>query len=79
MIRGTNGVFVVFDNHQSVAEILKTLECGKQPVIVTLMETNTRFIEHVQNTGESSADLGGRRMCWASPPERVVAGLSRLR
>ena len=60
MIRGTNRVFIVFHNHQSVAEITKALEGGQQPVIVTLMETNTRFIEHVQNTGESSADLRGQ-------------------
>ena len=58
VIGSANGVFIVFNNHQRVPKITKTLKGGEQAVIVPLVQTNARFIEHVEHSGETGTDLG---------------------
>ena len=60
MVSGTNGVFVVLDNDQGVAEVAQPLERRQQAVIVTLVQSDARFIQDIENTGESGTDLCGQ-------------------
>ena len=57
VIGSANGVFIVFHNHQRVPQITEPLEGGEQTIVVPLVQTNARFIEHVQHSGETGTDL----------------------
>ena len=53
-----DGVLVVLDNHQGVTQITKSHQCVQQSVIVPLMQTDTRLIQHIEHTGQACTDLG---------------------
>jgi hypothetical protein len=59
MVCRHNGLGVVFDNQYGIAVIPKGLESFQQATVVPLMEANARFIQNIENTYESGADLGG--------------------
>jgi hypothetical protein len=59
-VRGVNRVFVVFDNDESVAEVAQFDEGIYEPAIVPLMKTDARFVEHIEHTGQSRADLSSQ-------------------
>ena len=52
-------VLVVLDHDHGVAEIAQPLERFEQPVVVTLVQTDARFVEHVEHAREARADLAG--------------------
>ena len=59
VIGGTDGVLVVFDNYQSVAQVAQLGEGGKQAVVIPLVQADAGFIQHVQDSSQAGADLGG--------------------
>ena len=58
-IGATNGVFVVLDDEDGVAEIAQMLERAEQTCIVAGMEPDARLIENVENAAKPGADLSG--------------------
>ena len=66
-------VVVVLDDDHAVAEIAQVLERGEQPVVVALVQTDRRLVQHVHDAGQPRADL--RR---EPDPLRLAAG-ERLR
>jgi hypothetical protein len=79
VLGGTDGVLVVSDNVQGVAQIAQLGEGGKQAVVFLLMQADAGFIQHVKDPSQAAPIWVARRMRWASPPERVMAVRSRLR
>ena len=73
VIRDANGLFVVLDDQHRVAEIAQAHQRVDQPLVVALMQTDRRLVEHVEHTDEAATDLHANRMRCASPPARVPA------
>src|SRR3569833_2457437 len=55
----TDGVFVVFDNEDGVAEIAEAHEGFDEAIVIALMEADGRLVEYVEHAAESRPDLGG--------------------
>ena len=55
----TDGVFVVFDDEDGVAEIAQGFERGDEALIVALMQSDGRLVEHVEDAAQARADLRG--------------------
>ena len=64
-----DGVFVVLDDDQGVAEVSQSHEGLDQPVVVALMQADARLVEHVEHTDEAGTDLGRE-----PDPLRLTAG-----
>ena len=60
MVRGLDGVLVVFDNHDGVAGGLQFLDRREQPVVVSGMQSNRRFVQDVADADQAAADAGGQ-------------------
>ena len=43
-------IFIMFDNKESVPQITKMLECGKEFVIIPLVKADTRFVKDIEYT-----------------------------
>ena len=52
IIGGANGVFIVLNDDDGVAEIAQFAEGFEQPLVVALMEADARLIENVEDAGE---------------------------
>ena len=57
VIGGQNGVFVMLDHNDRVAEIAQMLERFQKPGVVALMKTDGRFVENIENARQAGADL----------------------
>ena len=68
-VGGPDGVLVVLDHDQRVAEIAQPGEGLDQPVVVPLVQPDRRLVEHVQHPDQPGADLGGQ-----PDPLRLAAG-----
>ena len=53
----TNGFFVVFDNNHRVAQITQTSQRVDEPTVITLVQTDRRFVEHVQGANQTRTNL----------------------
>jgi hypothetical protein len=58
---------VVLHDQQRIAQIPKGLERVEQPPVVPGVEADARFVQHVQDTDQSAADLGGQPDALALP------------
>ena len=59
-VGGPDGVLVVLDHDQGVAEVLEPDQGLDQPVVVALVQADARLVEHVEHAHEAGADLGGQ-------------------
>ena len=59
-VRDLDGVLVVLDDDQGVAEVLETDEGLDQPMVVALVEPDRRLVEDVEDTDQAGTDLGGQ-------------------
>jgi len=59
VVRGADRVLVVLHHDQRVAEIAQLDQGVEQAIVVALMQTDARLIQHVEHAGEAGADLGG--------------------
>ena len=57
-VRRANGVFVVLDDDERVAEVAEPRERLDEPAVVALVEADARLVEHVEHSNEARADLG---------------------
>ena len=57
IVCGANGVFVVLDHQHRIPQIAQPRQGFQQAVVVTLVEPDGGFVEHVQNTGQAGANL----------------------
>jgi hypothetical protein len=56
-IGGADGVFVVLDDDERVAEVLELHEGVDEPPVVALVQADARFVEHIQHAGQARPDL----------------------
>ena len=45
--------FIMFDNQQSIAQVTQVLQGFQQFTVVTLVQTNARFIENIENADQA--------------------------
>ena len=64
-----DGVLVVLDDDQRVAEVLEPDQGLDQPVVVALVQADRRLVEDVEDADQAGADLGGQ-----PDPLRLAAG-----
>ena len=64
-----DGVFVVLDDDQGVAEVLEPDQGLDQPVVVALVQPDRRLVEDVEHAHQARADLGRQ-----PDPLRLAAG-----
>ena len=55
-----DGVLVVLDHDQGVAQIAEPDQRLDQPVVVALVQSDRRLVEHVQDADQAGTDLGGK-------------------
>ena len=55
-----DGVFIVFDDEHGVAEIAQRFERFDEALVVALMQTDGRFVEHVEHSAQARTDLRGQ-------------------
>jgi hypothetical protein len=59
VIGGADGVLVMLDDDDRVADVAKTLERRDHLDVVLRMQTNARLVEHIEHAHEAGADLCG--------------------
>ena len=64
-----DGVLVVLDDDEGVAEVAQAGQGLDEPVVVALVQPDARLVEHVEDTDQARADLGGQ-----PDPLRLAAG-----
>ena len=69
--RRADGVFVMLDDDDGVAEVAQPLERVEQACIVALVQADRGLVQHVEHADEAGADLRGEPDALASPPESV--------
>ena len=57
VVARVNGVLVVLNHNNGVAQVAQVNEGFDEPVVVALMEANRRLVEHIERTHEARAKL----------------------
>ena len=57
VIGDTDGLFVVLDDDDGVAEIAQARQSAEQLAVVALVQADRRLVEHVKDAGQVRADL----------------------
>ena len=60
MIGRSHGFFIVFDNDDGVALVAQMLQALQQHRVITRMQADRRFVENIDDSNESTADLSGQ-------------------
>src|SRR5690606_10586235 len=60
IVGGEDGVLVVLDDDDRVAEVTQTLQGFEQACIVALVQADGWLVEHIEHAGETRADLAGQ-------------------
>ena len=68
-VGGPDGVLVVLDHDQGVAQVAQPDQGLDQPAVVPLVQPDARLVQHVQHPDQAGADLGGQ-----PDPLRLAAG-----
>src|SRR5262245_8029817 len=58
VVRAADGFFVVLDYQHGVAEVAKIFECSQQPVIISMMQTDRRLVQNVEDAAQLRSNLG---------------------
>ena len=67
-IRRANGFLVMFDDNQGITQIPQFGEGTQQSIVIALVQSDTGFVENVEDAGESSTNLGGEANSLGFPP-----------
>src|SRR5207248_5841053 len=59
-VGGADGVLVVLHHDQRVAQVPQPGQRLHQPVVVPLVQTDGRLVQHVQHADQTGPDLGGQ-------------------
>ena len=73
-VGGADGVFVVLDDKDGVAQVAHALQRLDEAGVVALVQADARFIQDVEDAHELAADLGGQ-----ADALRFTAGEGRCR
>ena len=60
VIGGANGVGIMLNDEHGVAEVAQSLERGEQTVVVTLVQADAGFVQHIEHANERGTNLGGQ-------------------
>ena len=60
VVGAANGFFVVFNHHQGVALVAQGAQGVQQDVVVTRVQTNGGFVQHITNSLQMTAQLRGQ-------------------
>ena len=76
----THRVLVVLHDDQGVAQVAQALHRGNQLVVVTLVQADTRLIQHIEHTGQRTANLGRQAdaLALAAGQRRRAAGQGQV-
>ncbi len=74
VVGGADRVLVMLDDYDRVAEVAQALERFEQPVVVALVEADTRLVEHVEHARQPAADLAGEANALALAAAERAAG-----
>ena len=72
-VGGVNGVLIVLNHNERVAEVPKFEQRIDESPVVALVQPDARLVEDVENAGETTADLGSESNT-LSFPTRQAAG-----
>ena len=56
----TNRILIMFDDDKRIAEIPQMMQCPDQTLVITLMQSDGRFIQHIHHADQTGADLRGK-------------------
>ena len=59
-IRLSHGLFIMFDDNDRVTYVAQALQRFQQALIVAVMESDGRFVQNVEHTYQTRADLAGQ-------------------
>ena len=60
IIGGEDGVFVVLDHDDRIAEVAQPTQGFQQPGVVALVQPDGGLVQHIEHAGEAGADLRGQ-------------------
>ena len=80
VIGSLDDLAVVLDQDQRVAQVTQMPQRPEQPAVVARVQPNRRLVEHVQNAGQSAADLAGQAnpLALAAGKRRRAAGQAQV-
>ena len=55
-----DGVLIVFDHDERIADVPQALQRVDEPLVVALVQADGRLVQHVEHAGQARADLGGQ-------------------
>ena len=58
VIRGSHHFRVVFDDEHCVADVAQVFEQANEAIVVARVQTDRRFVEHVERADERRAEIG---------------------
>src|SRR5699024_3884572 len=73
-IRRPDRLLVVFDDDEGVAEVAQSGEGIDEAAVITLVEPDTRLVEHVEHPDEPGTDLGGEPNALRLPSREGACG-----
>ena len=59
IVGGANGVFIMLDHDDAIAEIAQPNQGLQQPVIVSLVQADRGFVEDIHDADQACANLTG--------------------
>ena len=74
MVRGANCIEVMLDDDDRVSQVPEASLGVEQPLIVTLVQTDARLVEDIQDADQSTADLRGKTNALGLAPGQGIAG-----
>ena len=57
VVSGANRVFIVLNHNDGIAQITQVDKRTQQTLVIALMQTDRRFIQHVHYADQTCADL----------------------
>ena len=77
-VGGADGVLVVFDDDERVAQVAELEQRLDEAVVVALVQADAGLVEHVQHSGEAGADLGGQPDALSLSPGQRAGGAGQI-
>ena len=60
VVGGADGLLVVLDHDDRVAQVAQPLQRGDEPLVVALVQADGGLVEHVEHADQTAADLAGQ-------------------
>ena len=79
VVGGADGLLVMLDHEDGVAEIAQALQRHQQPLVVALMQADGGLVQHIEHAGQAGADLRGQADALAFAAGQRAEARSRVR